>query len=269
MNDMYICICKTAIWSLFSSGGGRGGLGPAPFSRRSTPVAALPPQRGGPMVKFKERLQAGRDMALKKLSDPYTIRSNASITSVSAGASPSTTATAAIDTGLDALRQEVLAIWAVQFGVNASDDGQQMLCALQVPVAAIQAGSIAEDSVKWGTRMQLNKEAQGLIEDFADPEVIAFDSQNHEAYLYDAGSNSARIVTTTSDWMFPESYDPNEPGVPLAYVTSSSMEFVLNSFIDGQTTSSTYGGITGSVRILAQRMKADAALYAAILTGNQ
>jgi hypothetical protein len=208
-------------------------------------------------------------MALKKLSDPYTIRAQAAITSVSAGASPSTTATTAIDTGLDALRQEVLAIWAVQFGVTATDDGQQMLSALQVPVAAIQAGSIAEDSVKWGTRLALNKEAQGMVEDFSDPEVIAFDSKNTEAYLYDVGSNSARIVTTTSDLMFPETYDPNEPGVPLAYVTSTSMEFVLNSYIDGQTTSTSYGGITGSVRILAQRMKADAALYAAILTGNQ
>lgn len=208
-------------------------------------------------------------MALKKLSDPYTIRAQAAITSVSAGASPNTTVTTAIDTGLDALRQEVLAIWAVQFGVTSTDDGQQMLSALQVPVAAIQAGSIPEDSVKWGTRLALNKEAQGMVEDFSDPEVIAFDSKNTEAYLYDAGSNSARIVTTTSDLLFPETYDPNEPGVPLAYVTSSSMEFVLNSFIDGQTTSTDYGGITGSVRILAQRMKADAALYAAILTGNQ
>lgn len=208
-----------------------------------------------------------RIMALKKLSDPYTIRASASITTVGAGANPNDTVTSTIDTGLDALRQEVLAIWAVQFGINASDDGQQMLAALQVPIAQIIAGSIGEDSVKWGTRMGLNSEVQGLVESFDDPQVVAFDSHNCEAYLYDAGSNSPRVVLTESSNQFPETYDPNEPGVPLAYVTSSQMEFFVNAFIDGQTTSSTFGGITGSVRILAQRLKADASLYAALLSG--
>ena len=206
-------------------------------------------------------------MALKKLSDPYTIRASASITTVGAGADPASTATSTIDTGLDALRQEVLAIWAVQFGINASDDGQQMLSALQVPIAAIIAGSINEDSVKWGTRMGLNSVVQGNVETFNDPEVVAFDSHNCSAYLYDAGTNSPRVVLTETANSFPETYDPNEPGVPLAYVTSSQMEFFVNAFIDGQTTATTFGGITGSVRILAQRLKADASLYAALLSG--
>lgn len=208
-------------------------------------------------------------MALKKLSDPYIIRAQASVPTLTAGASPAQTGLSSIDTGLDSLRREVLAVWSVQFGYTGSDDNVQMEAALKACRDAIVSG--ADDiGCRYGITMSLNSEPQGLVETFNDPHTIAVDSYQVDVYGYDmvTGSNHPAFVTESTSFRFPEIYDPNEPKVPLAWVTSSQMELAASAFIDGVTTTLDAGGITGSCRIIAQRYQADASLFASILTGN-
>ena len=215
---------------------------------------------------------SGWNMALKKLSDPYIIRASATTAGWNAAdASPSVTSTANIDTGLDSLRQEVLFCWAAFFGVTSDDNGEMQRSGHQAVVDAITTGAVATESCRFGTRLQLNKSQVGLIEDLANDQVLAFDSAISilSAIENPAASNTADSLLELQEHRFPETWDPNEPGVPLGIVTDSTMQFVVNQFLDGVTSPITVGGVVGSVKIIAQRMKADASLYAAILTGNQ
>lgn len=211
-------------------------------------------------------------MALKKLSDPYIIRASATTAGWAAAvASPTVTATANIDTGLDSLRQEVLFVWASFFGVTSDDNGEQQRDAHIATTSVITTGAASNESCRFGTRLQLNKSQVGLIEDLSNDQVLAFDSAISvlSAVENPAGSNTAQSLLELQEHRFPETWDPNEPGVPLGIVTDSTMQFVVNQFTDGITSAVAVGGVTGSVKIIAQRMKADASLYAAILTGNQ
>ncbi len=211
-------------------------------------------------------------MALKKLSDPYIIRATATTAGwAAAAASPNVTATANIDTGLDSLRQEVLFVWAAFFGVTSDDNGEMQRAGHQACVDAITTGAVSTESCRFGTRLQLNKSAIGMIEDLSNDQVLAFDSAISviSAIENPGGSNTADTLIELQEHRFPETWDPNEPGVPLGIVTDSTMQFVTNQFLDGVTSPVTVGGVDGSVKIIAQRMKADASLYAAILTGNQ
>nr|AGA18309.1 hypothetical protein [uncultured marine virus] len=211
-------------------------------------------------------------MALKKLSDPYVIRASANVGTVAAGASPGSTSTETIDTGIDALNREVLAIWSVQMGYTGSDDNVQMEACLNAMRDFIVAGTGETIAARYGTVLTLNKQPQGLYQTLDNPDVLAVDAVEHNVWCYDfdtPGGNDPTYVITSEEFRFPEIYDPNEPSVPLGYVTNSQMELCVNSFIDGVTTTTAYGGANGSVKIIAQRLQADASLYAAILTGNQ
>lgn len=209
-------------------------------------------------------------MAVKKLSDPYIIRSSATPDALAPGANPGSTATANVDTGLDSLRREVLFVWACFFGQTSDDDGEMQGTTMASLNTIITTGAAAFTNARYGTRMQLNKSAVGLIEDLSNDQVLAFDSGISIMSAVDStGGNIASFLLDTQEQRFPETWDPNEPGVPLGIVTDSTMQFVVNQFIDGITTTSTVSGVTGSVKIIAQRMQADASLYAAILTGNQ
>ncbi len=208
-------------------------------------------------------------MALKKLSDPYIIRASASPDEMAPAASPSSTATANIDTGLDTLRREVLFVWAAFFGVTSDDDGNMQRATQSVIADTITTGAANSESARYGTRLQLNKSQVGLVEDLSNDQVLAFDSAISVMSAVDAtGGNIAAFLLDTQEHRFPETWDPNEPGVPLGIVTDSTMQFVVNQFVDGITTAGTIGGVTGSVKIIAQRYESDASLYAAILTGN-
>ena len=211
-------------------------------------------------------------MALKKLSDPYVIRASAGITTVGAGASPTATSKQTIDTGIDSLNREVLAIWSVQLAYTGSDDNAQMESCYNAMRDFIVAGTGETIAARYGVVLSLNKQPQGLVQTLDNPDVLAVDAVEHNVYAYDFGTptgNDPTFVSTTEEFRFPEIYDPNEPAVPLGYVTNSQMELCTNAFIDGVTTTTSFGGITGSVKIIAQRLQADASLYAAILTGNQ
>ncbi len=215
---------------------------------------------------------SGSDMAVKKLSDPYIIRASATTDGWAAGvASPNVTATANIDTGLDSLRREVLYVWACFFGVTSDDNGEMQRDAHVATTAVITGGGASNESCRFGTRMQLNKSQVGLIEDLSNDQVLGFDSAilTLSAVENPAGSNTAQSLLDLQEHRFPETWDPNEPGVPLGIVTDSTMQFVVNQFLDGVTSAGTVGGVTGSIKIIAQRMQSDASLYAAILTGNQ
>lgn len=208
---------------------------------------------------------------MKKLSDPYIIRSTAAVPTLGAGASPAATGLSTIDTGLDSLRREVLAVWSVNFGYTGADDGSQMEQALEACRAFISAGTGQSIAGRYGVTMALNKEPQGLVESFGNANTVAIDAVQTNFFAWDVAGPSANevgIVTTTEEFRFPEIYDPNEPGVPLCWVTDSQMEFVASAFVDGVTTTGNVTGITGSCRIIAQRYEADASLFAAILTGN-
>tara|TARA_Y100001963_G_C6664892_1_gene392249 strand:- start:261 stop:896 length:636 start_codon:yes stop_codon:yes gene_type:complete len=211
-------------------------------------------------------------MALKKLSDPYVIRSSAAVGTVAAGPSPTQTARTTIDTGIDSLRREVLAIWSVQMGYTSADDNAQMENCLNAMRDFIVGGTGETIAARYGVVCTLNKQPQGLVQTLDNVDVLAIDAVEHNVYAYDFATptgNDPTYVITTEEFRFPETYDPNEPTVPLGYVTDSQMEFVTNAFIDGVTTSGTFGGVVGSVKIIAQRMQADAALFAALLTGSQ
>ena len=211
-------------------------------------------------------------MALKKLSDPYVIRASAAVGTVPAGASPTQTASSSIDTGIDSLRREVLAIWSVQMGYTGADDNAQMEQCLNSMRDFIVAGTGDSIAARYGVVCTLNKQPQGLVQTLDNVDVLSIDAVEHNAYAWDFATpagNDPNFVITTEEFRFPETYDPNEPTVPLGYVTDSQMEFVTNAFIDGVTTSGTFGGVVGSVKIIAQRMQAAAALFAALLTGSQ
>lgn len=209
-------------------------------------------------------------MALKKLSDPYIIRASATTDTLAAGANPFSTVTANIDTGLDSLRREVLFVWAAFFGVTSDDDGIMQGECMDVLNTVITTGAAAFESCRYGVRMQLNKQPTGLIENLGNQNVLAFDSAVSTMSAVDStGGNIASFLLETQEQRFPQSWDPNEPGVPLGIVTDSTMEFVVNQFVDGITTGQNIGGVDGSVKIIAQRMEADAALFASIITGNQ
>lgn len=215
---------------------------------------------------------SGSDMALKKLSDPYVIRSSADVGTVAAGASPSQTTTTTIDTGIDTLRREVLAIWSVQMGYTSSDDNAQMEQCLNAMRDYLVAGTGETIAARYGVVCALNKQPQGLVQTLDNTDVLAIDAVEHNVYAYDfdtPAGNDPTFVITSEEFRFPETFDPNEPTVPLGYVTDSQMEFVCNAFIDGVTTTGTFSAVNGSIKIIAQRMQADASLYAAILTGNQ
>lgn len=209
-------------------------------------------------------------MAVKKLSDPYIIRASATPATLAAGASPNNSATANVDTGLDSLRREVLYIWACFFGQTSDDDGHMQGECMTVLNTLITTGASQAESCRYGVRMQLNKSQIGLSEDLSNDQVLGFDSGISTMSAVDStGGNIASFLLDTQELRFPVSWDPNEPGVPLGIVTDSTMEFVVNQFVDGITTAAPIGPVTGSIKIIAQRMQADASLYAAILTGNQ
>jgi len=210
------------------------------------------------------------NMAVKKLSDPYIIRASATPDTMAPGANPTSTATANIDTGLDSLRREVLFVWAAFFGVTSDDNGDMQRAVQSVVGNTITTGGADSESARYGTRLQLNKSQIGLVEDLSNDQVLAFDSAISILSATDAtGGNVAAFLIDTQENRFPETWDPNEPGVPLGIVTDSTMQFVVNQFVDGITTAGTISPVTGSVKIICQRMSADASLYAAILTGNQ
>ena len=210
-------------------------------------------------------------MALKKLSDPYVIRASAAVGTVAAGASPTQTTLTTIDTGIDSLRREVLAIWSIQMGYTSSDDNAQMEGCLNSMRDFIVAGTGESIAARYGVVCTMNKQPQGLFQTLDNTNVLAVNAVEHNVYAYDwdtPAGNDPTFVITTEEFRFPETFDPNEPQVPLGYVTDSQMEFCCNAFIDGVTTSSSFGGVTGSVKIIAQRLQATADLFASILTGN-
>lgn len=224
------------------------------------------------MVKAIDPQKVKVNMAVKKLSDPYIIRASASTTGWAAGvASPTVTTTANIDTGLDSLRREVLYVWACFFGITSDDNGGMQRDAHVATTAVITTGAASSESCRFGTRMQLNKSPVGLVEDLSNDQVLGFDSAilTLSAVENPAGSNTAQSLLDLQEHRFPETWDPNEPGVPLGIVTDTTMQFVVNQFLDGVTSAVAVDGVNGSIKIIAQRMQADASLYAAILTGNQ
>tara|TARA_Y100001973_G_scaffold2536_1_gene3853 strand:+ start:2071 stop:2700 length:630 start_codon:yes stop_codon:yes gene_type:complete len=209
-------------------------------------------------------------MGLKKLSDFYFIRASGTPASTT---DTSSTATTLIDTNLDTLRREVLAIYTVEFASNTSDDASLSAVALTSLVNVI--GSNDRDGIRYGTRMCLYKnDRTGFTSlTIGDPDVIAVDGTEYEAFGYDVAiggvGDGIGLNVVEDSLRYPQQYDAIVTETPIAYVTASQMSFNVQNFIDGQTISGGYGGVTGSVRIMARRMEADAALYAAILTGNQ
>lgn len=209
-------------------------------------------------------------MGLKKLSDFYFIRATAAPASTS---DTSSTATALIDTNLDTLRREVLAIYTVEFASTTSDDASLSAVALTSLVNVI--GSNDRDGIRYGTRMCLYKDdTTGFTTNtIGDSDVIAVDGTEYEAFAFDyaiGGVGDGIGLNVVEDSLrYPQQYDAIVTETPIAYVTASQMAFNVQNFIDGQTIVGSYGGVTGSVRIMARRMEADASLYAAILTGNQ
>jgi len=210
-------------------------------------------------------------MGFKNLSDFYSIQASATPDSTT---DQSSVQTVTIDTGLDSLRREVLGIYTVQMSMTTSDDGQLMLAALEPLREIIDAGADSE-SVRYGSRAALYNNDTGVgfpSEGMGDTAVIAVDGSVHETVAWNSqiGSvgDSIEMTTASDSLRFPQQYDSIVANQPIAYVTSSGMNFSVGNFIDGVAPSVTYGGVTWGIKIVARRLQADAELFAAILTGN-
>lgn len=159
----------------------------------------------------------------------------------------SASATATIDTSLDTLAREVLLVWEVDiahggFPTNAVDS----LC---LNAANLESLSI-HDNVQTGTAAtQLN-----------DPEYIA--GQN---VVY-AGGFHPNPTLAIQENKNPDSTDfPSRDRMPLAIITDS--EIVCRSGFSSSIAFATSDTYQARFRIMAQRAKADADTYAALVTG--
>ena len=213
-------------------------------------------------------------MGFKKLSDFYTIRATAVPATTGGGGETFSIATTPIDTGLDSLRREVLGIYAVQMSSTTSDDAGITECALEGLRQAIDGGADHE-GVRFGTRAVLykNDSQTGFQPNgVGDDNVLAVDASEYEGFAWNtqigAVGDSIGMLVTEDNLRYPQQYDAIVADQPIGYVTAGTMNFVAVNFIDGITPSQAYGGVNWGVRIMARRLEADAALYAAILTGN-
>ena len=207
-------------------------------------------------------------MALKKLSDVYQIRAHAAADSATAQLLTEQTT---ISTGLDSLRREVLAIWGVQHAHTTSDNALTQDRVTETLRAAIDGGANTA-SCRWGVRsflsMHTNPSATLLI---ADPDTISVDVKAYEQSAFDtekgAVGDGIAMIVSGDDSPAPL-FDFNVPDLPIGYVTGSEMYFTQQVFVDGIAVAGNIGGYESSIKIFCQRMEADAALYAAILTGQ-
>ena len=207
-------------------------------------------------------------MALKKLSDVYQIRAHAAATTATAALLQDQTT---ISTGLDSLRREVLAIWGVQHAHTTSDNALTQDRVTEILRAEIDGGTNTK-SCRWGVRSFLSTHtAPSATLLVADPDTISADVKAYAQSAFNtqvgAIGDAIAMIISGDDSPAPL-FDFNVPDLPIGYVVGSEMYFTQQVFVDGVTVTGDIGGYESSIRIFAQRMEADAALYAAILTGQ-
>lgn len=181
-------------------------------------------------------------MGYKTTTDPFVLRGETSMTITGTGASD----TANIDTSLDTLNREVLLIWEVDIERGS------------IPVLAMDgvANSASAADLRIHDSVQTTTNAANLN----DSDYIA--GVHFEAFST-AGPTGPMIVTENRN---PDSREfSSRDRIPLAIVTDSTI--VVRSGFSSNITHATSDTYSAKFRVMAQRAKADADTYAALVTG--
>jgi len=197
---------------------------------------------------------------MKKLSDVYVIRG--SIDFPSDGADPIEVLT--IDTGLDALRREILAIWEVDF--QPIGPRSSVITTIEGVVPTLSHVQQLSCSVLRGNSTPTAQETLSSNNYIAG---FTSDMLSNNTYLQTAATTFA-ITTDTVGFTNNTDYNsaemPSRDALPIGYVVQG--EFYLVADFDAYDATNTAWYTGCDVRIYGQRMQADAALYAALIAGQ-
>lgn len=194
-------------------------------------------------VYFIHRLSLANVMGYKTTTDVFILRgeTDLSINGTSGGA------TSTISTNLDTLNREVLLVWEV----DIQDGG------FPTAVTTTLIGGASMHSVSISDSVQ----TVATFVDLANTDYIAGKDTTY------AGGGAPNPVLVVSDQRNPDTRDfPSRDKMPLAIITDN--ELTLRSGYTATTTmSSSPATYQAKFRIMAQRAKADADTYAALVTG--
>ncbi len=168
-------------------------------------------------------------MALKKTSEIFTISTRAAQTAVDGFVESE------INLSLNILDQEILAIYAVDVDMSQPD-------------ADVASGSQSVD-------MSLTATTQTAVSNISQPSCIA------AGQLSRKNDNGAGLLGDTVA-LFQSSNTPVASDIPWIYLVATDNMFLQLDSTNAGTTKS------ANVRIWAQRMKADAATYAALVNSE-
>lgn len=183
-------------------------------------------------------------MGYKTTTDPFVLRAKTKIVVNGTGDVEYT----AIDTSLDTLNREVLLIWEV----DIMNEGY--------PPEAIGAMSQTAGGELLQLRQTLATEEDNFL--LSDREYIA----GKDTQVIASGGGAANPVFQVVEFANPDSNTMvSRDKIPLAIIVNSEIYF-RNAF-SSSVAFATSEGFTSHVRVLAQRAKADAETYAALVTG--
>ena len=196
---------------------------------------------------------------MKKLSDVYVIRGN--IRFPADGNDPIETLT--IDTGLDALRREILAIWEVDF--QPTNPKSSFVTAIEGVVPTMSHMQQLSCSVLRGNSVPTAQETLSSNNYIAG---FSSDTLHNNTYITVGGASS--VTTDTVGFSNNTDYNsaemPSRDALPIGYVVQGEFYLVADFDAYDATNTSWYEGC--DIRIYGQRMQADAALYAALIAGQ-
>jgi len=196
---------------------------------------------------------------MKKLSDVYVIRG--SIDFPSDGNDPIETLT--IDTGLDALRREILAIWEVDF--QPTGPRSSVITTVEGVVPTLSHVQQLSCSVLRGNSVPTAQETLSSNNYIAG---FTSDMLSQNTYINVGGVD---VITTdtvgfTNNTDYNSAEMPSRDALPIGYVVQGEFYLVADFDAYDVTNTAWYTGL--DVRIYGQRMQADAALYAALIAGQ-
>lgn len=183
-----------------------------------------------------------RVMGYKTTTDPFVLRGSTNLTVTGDSGSD----TNAIDTSLDTLNREVLLVWEVD----------------------IQSGKpsvVLDELIGFATINTLNfhdsvQTASGVVS-LSDADYVAGKNTT-----YIGGNKGATNVFAIQEERNPDSREfSSRDRIPLAIITDSTI--IVRSGFDVSSTLTATGVYQSHFRIMAQRAKADADTYAALVTG--
>jgi len=196
---------------------------------------------------------------MKKLSDVYVIRGSIDFPADGNDAIETLT----IDTGLDALRREILAIWEVDF--QPTGPRSSIVTTVEGAVPTLSHVQQLSCSVLRGNSTPTAQETLSSNNYIAG---FTSDMLSNNTYITVGGTSS--VTTDTVGFSNNTDYNsaemPSRDALPIGYVVQG--EFYLVADFDAYDVTNTAWYTGCDIRIYGQRMQADAALYAALIAGQ-